>query len=122
MQARRWGRIVQISSVVGHQGAVRGHVAYATTKSGQYGITKTLARTGSAYGITVNAVAPGFGANPIDCPRRMETKGSPNCGRIFRWASVSRRTSATACLFLCSEAARHVTGATIDVNGGFYMH
>ena len=121
MQSRRWGRIVQISSVVGHQGAVRGHVAYATTKSGQYGITKTLARTGAPFGITVNAVAPGLVRTPLIVQAHGD-EGVEELRKNIPLGISEPEDIGTACLFLCSEAARHVTGATIDVNGGFYMH
>ena len=60
MRNQRSGRIIQISSVVAHQGAVKGHLHYAATKAGQLGLTKTLARTGAPFGITVNAIAPGI--------------------------------------------------------------
>ncbi len=121
MHAQRWGRIVQISSVVGHQGAVRGHIAYATTKSGQYGITKTLARTGAPFGITVNAVAPGLVRTPLIVQAHGD-EGVAELEKSIPLGISEPEDIGTACLFLCSDAARHITGATIDVNGGFYMH
>ncbi|HEX2949321.1 MAG TPA: SDR family NAD(P)-dependent oxidoreductase, partial [Armatimonadota bacterium] len=59
MREQKSGRIIQVSSIVGHRGAIFGHVHYAATKSGQLGFTKTLARTAAEYKITVNAIAPG---------------------------------------------------------------
>ena len=121
MMKQGWGRIVHISSVVGHQGAVRGHVAYAATKSGQYGVTKTLARTGASHGITVNAVAPGLVRTPL-IVQAHGNEGVAELEKNIPLGISEPEDIGTACLFLCSEAARHVTGATIDVNGGFYMH
>lgn len=121
MEAQAWGRIVQISSVVGHQGAVRGHVAYAATKSGQYGITKTLARTGGRHGVTVNAVAPGLVRTPLIVTAHGE-EGVAELSRNIPLGISEPEDIGAAVLFLCTEAARHITGATIDVNGGFYMH
>ncbi len=60
MRENRWGRIIIISSMVGHNGALYGHVHYAATKSGQLGFTKTLARTAAKFSVTVNAIAPGI--------------------------------------------------------------
>src|SRR5690606_3348651 len=60
MRGQCYGKIVFISSVVAHRGAINGHIHYAASKSGQLGLMKTLARTAAPYGINVNAVAPGI--------------------------------------------------------------
>jgi 3-oxoacyl-[acyl-carrier protein] reductase len=121
MQSRHWGRIIQISSVVGHQGSLGGHIAYAATKSGQYGITKTLARTGAAHNITSNAVAPGL----VGTTLTVGTHGKEGLAELVKRIPLGELSEpediGAAVLFLSSDAARHITGTTIDVNGGFYI-
>ena len=114
------GRIVNISSVVGHQGALFGHVHYAASKSGMLGFTKTLARTAAPHGITVNAVAPGI----IETSLLRQTHGDEGVARLA--ASVplglgQPRDVGLAVAFLCGEGGRYITGATLDVNGGLYL-
>jgi 3-oxoacyl-[acyl-carrier protein] reductase len=120
MRPLGWGRIVQVSSVTAHQGALKGFVHYAAAKAGQLGFTRTLARTAAPFGITVNAVAPGI----VDTGMFRDSHGDPAASPVA--ASVPLGISepadvAAAVLFLVSEAARHVTGATLDVNGGLYL-
>ncbi len=120
MTPQRSGRIVNISSVVGHQGALFGHVHYAASKSGMLGFTKTLARTAAPLGVTVNAVAPGI----IDTSLLRQTHGEEGVARLA--ASVplglgQPRDVGLAVAFLCGEGGRYITGATIDVNGGIYL-
>ncbi|OXS55365.1 short-chain dehydrogenase [Cohnella sp. CIP 111063] len=113
------GRIVQISSVVAHQGAIFGHVHYAATKSGMLGFTKSLARTAAPHGITVNAVAPGI----IDTELLRSTHGPSRLDELSRTVPLglgSVEDVAAAVVFLASEEARYLTGITIDVNGGLY--
>ena len=114
------GRIVNISSVVGHQGALFGHVHYAATKSGMLGMTRTLARTGAPFGITVNAIAPGC----IETELLHETLGDTGVeemgGKIPLGLGTPRDVG-LAVAFLCGEGGRYITGATLDVNGGLYM-
>jgi 3-oxoacyl-[acyl-carrier protein] reductase len=124
MKEKRFGRIIQISSVVGEQGALFGQVHYASTKSGQLGFTKTLARTVAPFGITVNAIAPG-----VHMTKQVEgVLGSAGSSRL---ESVLKNIPlgilgapddiGFAVVFLASDEARYITGATIDVNGGLYM-
>lgn len=120
MAKRRSGRIVNISSVVGHQGALFGHVHYAATKSGMLGFTKTLARTAAPLGITVNAVAPGC----IDTELLHETLGQEKIAELEAQIPLgigTTRDVGLAVAFLCGEGGRYITGATIDVNGGIYL-
>jgi 3-oxoacyl-[acyl-carrier protein] reductase len=119
MQQNMWGRIVLISSVVGHQGALRGHIHYAATKSGQLGFAKTLARTAAPYNVTVNAVAPGIIETDLlyrihrdDYIEALSESIPLGLGKIENVGDVVA--------FICSEEARYITGATIDVNGGMY--
>jgi len=120
MKSRGSGRIVNISSVVGHRGAQFGHVHYATTKSGMFGFTKTLARTGAPLGITVNCVAPGV----IDTELIHGVHGEQKVADLE--ASIplglgTPRDIGLAVAYLCGEGGRYITGATIDVNGGMYL-
>jgi NAD(P)-dependent dehydrogenase (short-subunit alcohol dehydrogenase family) len=120
MRTQLFGRIICISSVVAERGAILGHVHYAATKSGILGMTKTLARTGAPYGITVNAVAPGI----IETELLFKTHGIEGVEKLS--ASVplglgKPRHVGLAVAFLCGEGGDYLTGTTIDVNGGFNM-
>ncbi len=119
MAPRRQGRIVNISSVVAHQGALFGHLHYAASKSGQLGLTKTLARTAAPLGITVNAVAPGC----IETELLHETLSEKveEMRRAIPLGLGTVRDVGLAVAFLCGEGGRYITGATIDVNGGIYL-
>lgn len=120
MSKNKFGRIVNISSVVGEQGALYGHVHYAATKSGILGITKTLARTGADLGITVNAIAPGI----IETELLMNTHGEEGVKKLQEKAPFGLgkpRDIGLTVAFLCSGGGNYITGATIDVNGGMYM-
>ncbi len=120
MREQRQGRIVNIASIAGQRGALFGHVHYASTKSGLLGFSKTLARTGAPFGITVNTVAPGI----IETELLMKTHGREEVAALA--ASVplglgQPRDVALAVAFLCGEGGRFITGATLDVNGGMNM-
>ena len=120
MREQKCGRIVFTSSVVGHRGAIYGHVHYAATKAGQMGMVKTLARTGAPYGITVNAVAPGI----IDTELLHKTHGDDGVEELAKTiplglGKVSDIGNAVA--FLCADESRYITGVTLDVNGGTYF-
>jgi NAD(P)-dependent dehydrogenase (short-subunit alcohol dehydrogenase family) len=120
MRERRWGRIIQISSVVAFRGAIRGFVHYAAAKGGQVSFTRTLARTAAPYGITVNAVAPGV----IETEMLREAHGEAGIRELDREIPLGLGTPGdvgAAVAFLASEEARHITGATLDVNGGMYF-
>lgn len=120
MREQRSGRIITISSIVGHRGALFGHVHYAATKSGQLGFTKTLARTGAPYGITVNAIAPGLTATEL----LFQTHGEEAIAELAKSIPMGLGTVEEVgyvAVFLASDEAKHITGATIDINGGMYM-
>ena len=120
MALQKSGRIVNISSVVGHQGALFGHVHYAATKSGMLGMTRTLARTGAPLGITVNAIAPGCIETELLHETLTDQGVEEMRGRIPLGLGTPRDVG-LAVAFLCGEGGRYVTGATLDVNGGLYM-
>lgn len=120
MMPQQSGRIISISSVVGHQGALYGHVHYAASKSGQIGFTKTLARTAAPYGITVNAIAPGI----IETELLLQTHGDEKIKTLTESVPLGLgklEDVAAAAVFLASDEARYITGVTLDVNGGLYL-
>jgi NAD(P)-dependent dehydrogenase (short-subunit alcohol dehydrogenase family) len=120
MARQKSGRIVNISSVVGHQGALFGHVHYAATKSGMLGITRTLARTGAPLGINVNAIAPGCIETEL-LHKTLGTDGVAEMRRNIPLGLGTPRDVGLAVAFLCGEGGRYITGATLDINGGLYM-
>lgn len=117
MRTRKWGRIVNISSVYGVLGA-KGEVAYATAKSGIIGLTKTLAREGGPDGVTVNAIVPGLIRTPpiIRMPDKYKEPiiAQTILGRIGEPEEIARVAA-----FLASNDASFVTGTTITVSGGW---
>jgi NAD(P)-dependent dehydrogenase (short-subunit alcohol dehydrogenase family) len=120
MAERKSGRIVNIGSVVGQQGALFGHLHYGTSKAGIFGLTMTLARTAAPLGITVNAVSPGC----IETERWYEVLGPDRTAALRSSIPLglgTPRDVGLAVAFLCGEGGRYITGATIDVNGGLYM-
>lgn len=120
MGTRGTGRIVNISSVVAHQGALFGHVHYAASKSGMMGFTKTLARTGAPLGVTVNCVAPGVIETEL-LQRTLGDEKTAQLGRDIPLGLGTARDIGLAVAFLCGDGGRYITGATLDVNGGLYL-
>jgi acetoacetyl-CoA reductase len=119
MLERRFGRIVNISSVVGQKGNI-GQVNYAASKSGQFGLTRSLALEVARKGITVNCVAPGYIETEMVAavPASMVEKivaGIP-VGRVGQAHEIAR-----AVRFLVDDNAGYITGAVISVNGGMDM-
>lgn len=119
MMKARWGRIVNITSVVGATGNP-GQTNYAAAKAGLVGFSKSLAAEVASRGITVNAVAPGFIATPMtdklsDAQKSALTERIP-AGRLGTPEDV-----AAAVLYLAAPGAGYVTGATLHVNGGMAM-
>lgn len=119
MMKARWGRIINIASVVGAMGNA-GQSNYAAAKAGMIGFTKALAREVGSRGITVNTVAPGFidtdMTRALDDSQRDALLGQIPGGRLGSPADV-----AGAVAFLASDAAGYITGETLHVNGGMYM-
>ena len=115
----RWGRIINISSVVAGMGNA-GQSNYAAAKAGMEGFTRALAREVGSRAITVNAVAPGF--IDTDMTRALnDSQRSVMLEQIPLARLGQAEEIAAAVAFLASESAGYITGATLPVNGGMYM-
>jgi len=119
MMKARWGRIVNISSIVGATGNP-GQGNYAASKAGLIGMSKSLAYEVASRGITVNAVAPGFIATAMTDKLTDEQKDKINV-QIPAGRMGTPQEIAAAALYLASPEAGYVTGATLHVNGGMAM-
>jgi 3-oxoacyl-[acyl-carrier protein] reductase len=119
MMRNRWGRIINITSVVGQAGSA-GQTNYAASKAGLIGFTKALAQEMASRGITVNAVAPGYIATDMTAvlPEEVRQKilATVPLGRMGKPDEI-----AGAVKFLASEDAAYITGQVLAVNGGMYM-
>jgi 3-oxoacyl-[acyl-carrier protein] reductase len=119
MKKAGWGRIVNISSLRAMTGSSKGP-HYAASKAGIIGLTKSLALILSPYGITVNAVAPGYTRTDMTMQylkeREKEISSQIPLRRVAEPEEVARVIA-----FLCSDDASYITGETILVNGGIYM-
>jgi 3-oxoacyl-[acyl-carrier protein] reductase len=119
MTRARWGRIVNITSVVGSMGNI-GQSNYAATKAGAEGFSRALARELGSRAVTVNCVAPGF--IDTDMTRELTDEqrelmlGQIPLGRLGQPEEIAALVA-----FLCSEAAAYITGETIHINGGMHM-
>ncbi|MCV6597115.1 MAG: 3-oxoacyl-[acyl-carrier-protein] reductase [Mangrovicoccus sp.] len=119
MMKARWGRIINISSVVGATGNP-GQGNYAASKAGVIGMSKSLAYEVASRGITVNAVAPGFIATAMTKDLTEDQK-SNILGQIPTGRMGNPEEIAAAVLFLAAPEASYTTGATLHVNGGMAM-
>src|SRR5438552_616257 len=119
MQARGWGRIVNMASVAGTLGGF-GQASYSTTKAGLLGLTKTLAMEGGRHGITCNAIVPGvIGTEAFSF-------GNPEMNQRIVNRTVFKRAGepqevANAIAFLCSDLASYITGVELYVSGGIEL-
>jgi len=120
MRERGWGRIINIGSINGQAGQY-GQVNYAAAKSGIHGFTKALAQEGAKFGVTVNAIAPGYvdtdmvAAVPEPVLEKIVAKIP--VGRLGHAEEIARGVA-----FLASENAGFVTGSTLSINGGQHMY
>jgi acetoacetyl-CoA reductase len=120
MQARNYGRIVNIGSINGQAGQY-GQVNYAAAKSGIHGFTKALAQEGARSNVTVNAIAPGYidtdmvAAVPVEVLGKIIAKIPVN--RLGKASEIARGVA-----FLVDEEAGFVTGSTLSINGGQHMY
>jgi acetoacetyl-CoA reductase len=120
MRAAKFGRIVNIGSINGQAGQY-GQVNYAAAKSGIHGFTKALAQEGARFGITVNAIAPGYvdtdmvRAVPADVLEKIVARIP--VGRLGRAVDIARGVA-----FLTADEAEFITGSTLSINGGQHMY
>src|SRR5881275_2232070 len=120
MSSRKYGRVVNIGSINGQAGQY-GQVNYAAAKSGIHGFTKALAQEGARFGVTVNAIAPGYidtdmvAAVPEDVLAKIVARIP--VGRLGKAAEIAR-----AVAFLADENAGFITGSTMSINGGQHMY
>jgi acetoacetyl-CoA reductase len=120
MRAAKFGRIVNIGSINGQAGQY-GQVNYAAAKSGIHGFTKALAQEGARFGITVNAIAPGYvdtemvRAVPSDVLEKIVARIP--IGRLGRAVDIARGVA-----FLTADEAEFITGSTLSINGGQHMY
>ncbi len=119
MLKARWGRIINISSVVGETGQA-GQANYAASKAGLIGLTKSLARELASRGITANAVAPGYIETAMTAVLD-EKQREHMLTQIPLARPGSEQDVAHAVRFLASDEAAYITGHVLDVNGGMYM-
>ena len=120
MRDRGWGRIVNIGSINGQAGQY-GQVNYAAAKSGIHGFTKALAQEGAKFGVTVNAIAPGYidtdMVAAVPAPVLEKIVAKIPVGRLGHADEIARGVA-----FLTSEDGGFVTGSTMSINGGQHMY
>ncbi len=120
MVKRKYGRIINISSIVGVTGGI-GQVNYSASKAGLIGLTKSLSQEIATRNITVNCIAPGFIETPmtekLDLKRKDAIISSIPMNRIGTPKDLS-----SAIIFLASQESSYITGQTLHINGGLYMN
>jgi acetoacetyl-CoA reductase len=120
MRERGWGRIVNIGSINGQAGQY-GQVNYAAAKSGIHGFTKALAQEGAKFGVTVNAIAPGYidtdMVAAVPAPVLEKIVAKIPVGRLGQAEEIARGVA-----FLTSERGGFMTGSTMSINGGQHMY
>jgi acetoacetyl-CoA reductase len=120
MRDRGWGRIVNIGSINGQAGQY-GQVNYAAAKSGIHGFTKALAQEGAKFGVTVNAIAPGYidtdMVAAVPAPVLEKIVAKIPVGRLGQAEEIARGVA-----FLASDGAAFITGSTLSINGGQHMY
>ncbi len=119
MMKARWGRIVNVSSIVGATGNP-GQANYAASKAGLVGMSKSIAYEVASRGITVNAVAPGFITTAMT-DKLTEDQKTAILAQVPAGRMGEAKEIAAAVLYLASDEAGYVTGATLHINGGMAM-
>ncbi|WP_403021143.1 SDR family NAD(P)-dependent oxidoreductase [Salinibacterium sp. GXW1014] len=115
-----WGRVVNISSTAGRQGARIAGLPYGVAKAGINGLTKTFALEVGMHGVTVNSVAPGRIATPMSARSAAEVSAA-SIARIPVGREGTVDDIGALVSYLCSDAAGFITGATVDINGGAFI-
>lgn len=122
MMTQKYGRIVNVASTAGFMGLAHGHAHYAAAKAGVMAFTRCLAMEGAPYRITANTIAPGFIANEF-IPRLYDREEIDRMNRSIPYPRKGQpRDVAGVALFLVSEEGEYLTGQTICVSGGSWMH
>lgn len=120
MRSRKWGRIINISSMAGRAPSGLAGLCYTTTKTGLLGLTRATAQEVARDGITVNSVAPGRFATPMG--QNLDAEAVARIAEAIplgRWGSPSEAADLVS--FLASEKSAYITGAVLDINGGLSM-
>ena len=120
MQAKKWGRIVNITSIGGQWGGMR-QVHYAAAKAGLINLTHSLARLYSADGITANAISPGLVATDMIRKELNSKSGRQKAAQIPVGRIAEPDEIAAGVVYLVSDGAAYVTGQTLNINGGMLM-
>ena len=120
MQAKKWGRIINITSIGGQWGGMR-QVHYAAAKAGLINLTHSLARLYSGDGITANAVSPGLVATGMTRKELRSKSGRRKAAQIPAGRIAEPEEIAASIVYLASDAAAYVTGQTLNINGGMLM-
>lgn len=120
MQQRSWGRIINITSIGGQWGGVN-QIHYAVSKAGLIGLTRSLAKVYSKYGITTNAIAPGLVQTEMSVNELNTTAGQEKVKNIPIGRIADMNEVASVASYLASDDASYITGQTINVNGGMYF-
>ena len=120
MLAKKWGRIINITSIGGQWGGMR-QVHYAAAKAGLINLTHSLAKLYSASGITANAIAPGLVATEM-VRKELQSKAGRDKARQIPVGRIAEPAEiAAGVVYLASEEAGYVTGHTLNINGGLLM-
>lgn len=120
MQQRRYGRIINIASLAGESGGISVGVDYAASKGGLLALTRKLALEVAAFGINVNAIAPGTTSTPM-ADAMSEQDRTVLLAKIPLGRFATPADIAAAACFLAGDESSFITGATLDVNGGLLM-
>lgn len=120
MLTRKWGRIINITSIGGQWGGMR-QVHYAAAKAGLINLTHSLAKLYSGSGVTANAIAPGLVATDMIAKEMRSKAGKQKAAQIPVGRIAEPAEIAAAVLYLASQEAGYVTGQTLNINGGLLM-
>jgi 3-oxoacyl-[acyl-carrier protein] reductase len=121
MKERRWGRIVNVSSLAAKTGGLTAGTAYATTKGALASLTFSLARESAAYGVTVNGIAPAYVRTPMVTDQLDEQQRRAILAQIPVGRFCEPEEFAHAVRFLVSPLSGFITGEVLDLNGGLHM-